>query len=282
MNTTTAIFNSFIADDLYQEYDNIKIRFTKLSPNGTVEITQDFIDIENKIGVYLIQNNEYNVFVLSDNQPTLSMGVYDSDTTGDKHLQLYTLSSTGVKAGFSSNVYWYTGKFNETANSTVYAYASYTDSENKTNWINWVLYQDEVGGIVIHNITVNNPSSEYLLYNITSYLDHTIYSFIIFDHPELSEHSVGGIINANEEIQLPIKSVLVAGMLNWIVYIVVALIAVYSTIKSASVVAFVLAGLAALLGMFGLVTISMVVLGLVVFVSFISLLKIGDNEVLAQ
>lgn len=287
--TTTEIFNSLIVDDLLNEYDNPKIVVTKRI--GTIEeqITGDFVDIENKIGAYLVSSHEYNVYVHSDNNPIRFMGPYSADLTGEKVLRLYDINIDSDTDGVGDvKIYTSVTTFNISkqnlpdVNATdEFAITTYNDINNLTTSVTWNLYQDRYNGTLITTSTINDQATisqglEFT-YNITSLGNVTLVSEIIFVRSSITQKYIK-TIKVFTEIVLDVFAYVDQEFLNWMFTILLSIIAIYATVRTGNMVALALIGFAALFVMFGWFTMSIGILALSALIALIAVLKEGAER----
>lgn len=278
LDTTTSVYNSFILDDLLQNYDNPSIFVKKTIGGEDILITSDYIDIENKIGAYLIENHEYTVEVHSDNNPVRVMGVYSADSAGDKNLRLYDIGVyPGESLVFDNTVTWSTGVINDSGNYM--AFLKYADTENLTTSLNWSVYQDSSLGALLYSIEVPDFYNIEYQYDVSSYINSTLVSVIAVDHPGLSEHSFSRFINTASQITLSIMSYINQQFMNWFLTLFIGIVALMATIRTANIMNLSMIGLASLFVIFGWFTLTWGILVLAFIVSIISFLKSEDRRV---
>ena len=265
--TTQSIFNTFVLDDLFTDYDNPKIIVRKIIGDNVQQITGDNADIEDKIGAYLIINHEYLIEVQSDNHPTRLIGTYSADIEGEKIIRLYDIQINPEKSGFASAVSYVTYYDNDTKT----AVAKYEDTDNLTSSVTWNLYKDEYGGTLLHSDTGTGESLEFV-FNASDYENDTMVSVMEIDHAS-GHYTYGKTINLIEGITLGIEQYLSPGFLNWFFTLLLGLIAIMATIQTANMVSIVMIGMGALFTLFGWYGLSWSILALAFVVSLLSLLK---------
>jgi hypothetical protein len=72
---TAYVYTAFIIDDLLGKYENPSIWIKKAISEDVVVIQSDFTDIEDKVGSYLIENDEY--IIEASNTTSYTAGEYN-------------------------------------------------------------------------------------------------------------------------------------------------------------------------------------------------------------
>ena len=279
--TTQSIYNSFIIDDLLGDYDNPRVYVKKNVGAETVQITADWIDIENKIGAYLILNHEYIIEVHSDNQPVRVIGRYSADIPGDKNLRLYDVSLATTTPGYINNVGWWQQIVN--ISGTSYAVAVYNDSENRTNFVTWSLRRDTSTGPLLYTSTIASSNVEFTV-NVSDLLNYTLWGVFTFDHPDLSVHNSSVLLNTFEEIGLLIFDYLGdtdeerQNWLNWFFLIILSVLALYATIRTAKYMAIAVLSFAGLFVLFGWFGMNGGLIWFALLIALLVLLKSGEKD----
>lgn len=289
--TTQSVYNPFVIDDLYKDYINPKIYIKKIIGNESVQITADSVDIENKVGAYLIYSHEYTVEVHSDNKPILVIGKYSADIAGTKNIRLYELPGGTPSDSFDNNVQQYGGIINYS--DSLYAYHYYKDSGNRTASVTWKVFKDIENGTLLYTAILSNANwtnGVRFLYNVSDiYNTSSIFGQLKVNYIGGSEHTFDYIYHFVKIINVAvnnIKDVLTwmtgsreSGIttLNWIITLLLGMIAIMATIRTANIVAISIVGFAAIMAMFGLFTISSGVLVIGIIIAFISLIKNEDQ-----
>ena len=275
--TTSYVHNSLIIDDLLADFDRPSIYVSKVIPTGTVQILADFIDIENKVGAFLIENHEYTLEVHSRNNPIKIIGGYSADASGDRIIKLYdiTLDSTDTST-FGNAVRYSSGKFNDSTDT--FAYASYVDESNLTQSVNWTLYSHDIYGDVIYSISTSSQNFE-LVFNISDYLNDSVVSYMRFEHPLGSQKDYALEIHFNATKSLGLEGFGIGTVwLNWFFIILIGTIALFSGIKSANYMALGVVGFATVFIIFGWFTLSTGVVAFAGLLALITILKTGEGD----
>ena len=270
LDTTSVIFNQIRLDDLLNVYDNPSIYIKKIIGANTVIITSDFVDVEDSISAYLIENNEYSIEIQSDNQPTRIMGAYSADIAGEKVLQLWDVQITPTEAG---EVYFITGVVN---NSPLRAYLSYDDSSGLTDSVAWSLWENGDTEIYSTSSTLNSFALTYELGD--AYSESNITSKIVVNRLGEITTKYINILEGLPKIILGISEYLDTDTFNWAITIIISVIALFASIRTANMTSLIICGLASLLMYWGLFTITWGVLGLATLIAVISLLKEKDRD----
>jgi len=155
LNTTTAIYNSFNVYDLFGDYINPKILLYKKIGAAEWLITGDSVDVEGKISAFLIQNTEYTIKVLSDNQPERVMGTYFADLAGESTIGLFDISLAADSTSFAKDVYHYIYLVNESGSLKVRA--ALNDSGSNVDSVRFVVREnDDSGAIICDQTSITN------------------------------------------------------------------------------------------------------------------------------
>jgi len=274
--TTQSIYNGLLIDDLLGDYDNPRIYVYKVIGNETVQITADWVDIENKIGAYLIENHEYIIEVHSDNQPILELGNYAADQTGDKNLRLWNVQiQPDPSSNYRNDVAH--GAGNRHINGTDYFYATYADSANATDAITFTIYRDALGGPVLYTQTLINTSEVDWLIDASVYENLTIYSLmtinrdgVVNEIPKQHQDPTVLLINVLDTVDQE--------FMNWFLLIVLSLVAIMGTIETANVLSLVVLGMASVFIIFGWMQLSMAIIAVAAIISIMSLFKKGEKQ----
>ncbi len=276
MTDTSYVFNTFTIDDLLGEYINVSIWVKKRIPGETAEITADFVDINNKIGAYLIENDEYIIEVHSANQPIRVMGAYIASQNGDKSLRLYDINIDATSDSFSNDVSFGLTKQNQSGTQTFVGY--YKDTADLTNSVTFYLWKDSYNGTLIASDTITTDLSLGVIYelNITAYENDTLYGGITIDHT-LGQAISSKLINEVTRILPDAFAHISAGFLSWFFLILLGGLAIFGSIRTGNMLSMVLVGLASLFVIFDWFTISSSILALSALVSLVSILKEGSK-----
>jgi len=277
LTTTQALYNSFSIDDIIGIYDNPSIYIKKRIDDKIEIITADYTDIENKIGAYLIENNEYIVEVHSDNQPLLILGTYSADSTGEKVLTLNEVTIVpGNNLNFENNVYWYAGIYN--ISNTTYVRGRYIDLGNLTTSVTFYVWLDEFNGTILYVSPIVDSYDIEWLWNASAHNESTLVAGFYISHPELSNHWVGRVVQVYQTISLGIEQYLNSYTLNWFFTLLLGTIALMATIRTANYVSMLLVGMGGLFVMFGWFSLTWVVLALAGLFSLLTILRSGAES----
>lgn len=273
LNTTNAIYNSFHVDDLFNDYDNVRIYIKKIIDNATEQITADYVDIEDKVGAFLIENHEYIIEIHSDNHPVRIMGAYSADQSGDKNLRLYDISLNATTTGMQGTLFQIQTE-NRTGNET-YALLRFQDIANTTTSITWSLYSGSIGGTLISQVmsTSKNFTAEQ---NVTAYANAPIYSKLDITTPTGIYHDTRLVYDTYKIVSEFVKEY--ETWIIWAITLIISMIAIMATIESANIAALAITGIAALFLAITWYPINAGALALVALVTLIMMLKKGDKN----
>jgi len=275
LNTTNVIFNSFVLNDLLGVYQNVSMYIKKAINDEIVQIHADFADVENKVGAYLIESNQYFIEIHSVNQPTFNFGSYNADTSGEIILTLFNIGTKSSPTGWNSDVSMNTYLDNETTEDTLIV-ATYSDTGNNTNSVNFTVYKNRINSSVLYSST-SFDSDITFNFNASDYLGDTLVSSLFIDYADRT-YSYGKTVFENTTINLPTRSYIKQEYWQWFWLVLFTVIGVYATIRTASPVALLLCGIAGFLFAVGWFNLSIVVLALITLVSLVSFIKDRDRE----
>jgi len=260
--TTQSLFNTFIIDDLLDKYDNPRIFVKKNIGNKTVQITADFVDIEQKISAYLIESHEYIIEIQSDNQPTRVIGFYSADIAGNKNLRLYDINIDGspsANAGFATTTWM---NILNQSNSSI-AVAVYNDSLNKTSDVTFNLYTNQYNGPLLYTATTSGSNIEFT-FDVTNNLSSTIVGELLFTDINGNNKNTTHVYHKNLTIPLQILSSIGDTVeegqlfLNWFFLLLIGALALYATRETANYATIGLVLLTVIFRIFGWFTIDIV------------------------
>lgn len=274
LSTTPYLFNSLVADDLLSKYINPRIFVKKVIGNKTVQITANFVDIEQKIGAFLIENNQYIVEIYSDNLPVYVIGTYFADAAGTKSIRLYDVSIYSRTAGTSQpNIGQITVINASEPNSTLFY--RYQDDTNLTTSVNFNVYQNN-NPVPICTDTLLSNNNLLVACPITSYNSSKITVEQTITRAGQTS-TIKQVIKDITEIQLGIIQYFGQAQINWFLIIVIASLALFGTIQTANIYTLALVGIAVLFNVFGWLVMSTSVLAFAVMVALIAIFKEGDK-----
>ena len=285
---TQDVFNAIIIDDLLSDYDDVSIYVTKNIEDSAVQITADNVDIENKIGTYLIENHEYFITITSSNQPTRNMGLYIATQTGDKIIRLYDVEITTETEGFNSDVFYTMSKLNVEVSDNqtdLFIIASYTDKANETGNVSLLIYEGLYGSggeTLLQNLTMvptlldGIQQAEWQI-NMSAYENSTISSRMVIQHVS-GTYGIASLIQKITTIIVPMFNFLGTVWMNWIFTLLLSVLAIMATIKTGNYVSIACIGIAAVFVMFGWFGISASALALAMLMSIGSMLRDGEKN----
>ena len=280
LHTTSVIYNGLIADDLLNKYDNIQIWIYKYIGAHKTVITSDSLDLEGKVGAYLIENDQYLIEVHTSNYGVLNYGYYSADVSGDKIIRLYDINiPTETTEKFAdTNVVIGSSYINVSGENLTYAFGMLYDDKNITNNVTFNIYQNTYSGAPI--LTYNQEgggTQTFTLINLTSFLDDTLYGEMIVTYRDGEQTLTTNTIHTAQRLFLPLQQYVSAGFLNWFFLILLGTVAIMATMKSANLTGMMLIGMAGLFVLFGWFTISATVLGLALIIAIFTLFKSMDK-----
>jgi hypothetical protein len=275
--TTTYIYNGLIADDLLKIYVNPRIYVYKNIGNATAQITANYVDISQKVGAYLIENNEYTIVIKSDNLPDYSVGIYAADTSGTVSIKLYDMSlyyqvDERNPTGFAAHI------DNSTGDHLVLA--EYIDTQAHTQS---VIFNTYAGSTLVSTQSLPATSSAVFTTNVSGYYNNNTPTASLYGEFIITRSTTGvtqqkSLLAEATGINLGIWDYVSHDFVNWVLIILLGVLAVIGTMQTANYVAIALIFIAALFVMFGWLGISASVLAIAAFVALVSLLKEGERN----
>lgn len=277
LQTTPAVYTSLIIDDLLNAYENIEIWVYKNIAGSKVPITADNIDMENKIGAYLIENDQYIIEIHSSNLPDRNMGFYAADVGGDKLIRLYDINiPTETDTLFADTSFSMgTTYINISGENTTYAFLYYEDEKNMTESVTFNIYQDAYSGVPIYSQTSTSGSVTFEE-NITNLINYTLYGELIITYDDIN-YTKTQLLNYDGRVFLGLNEYVSQGFLNWFFLLFLGTLAMMATIQTANYTGMFMIGLAGLLVLFGWFQLSIGILGLSLLFSILSLFKEVDK-----
>jgi hypothetical protein len=279
--TTAYVYNSLVADDLLSIYVNPRIYVYKNIGNRTVQITANYVDITQKVGAYLIENNEYTIVIKSDNLPDYSVGIYAADTAGTVSIKLYDMSLYYSNSGGEGTVTHQSRIDNSTGDYLVLA--NYFDTDALTQSVQFNVY---AGSTLVQSQSVASSSNILFTTNMSSYYVNGtptqsiyvqyIYSRNVNGNTQVTTYK--SLLKEITNIDLGIWDYVSHDFVNWFLIILLGLLAVMATMQTANYVAIALIFIASLFVIFGWLTLSASVLAIAGLVALISLLKEGERN----
>jgi hypothetical protein len=267
---TPYVYTAFIIDDLLGKYENPSIWIKKMLSSGTEVIQSANIDIENKVGSYLIENDEYVIEVHSDNLPIQIIGEYDADEGEDKSINMYDINLASDPTGFSQSVTYTMKVINDTDTNISSVLFTYYDKDELTDSVQFRVYADRLNGTLIYESAsyVNVSEVASLLFPLTGYENRTVVSEIEISHQDAGAQTVSRLLNKVWLVTLPMQKYITQESMNWFFIIFLSVIAIMST-SATSTAGLVVAGLAIIFRLFGWMEVSGGVLALAFLISLL-------------
>lgn len=274
LDTTQTVFNTFQIYALNNVYDNARLYFKKNI--GTIEyvITSDYIDVEEKVGTYLMLGEEYTVELEADNYPTTSLGFYSADAAGAKILQLFEISyDLDPTGGWDNNSWWV-----ETDNSTTPSRAKVTYRSKDLSSATLSVYNGSKQGALLYTTTVTSDSGVIYYNPPTEYENYTFQMQLNLTKDSGETVKLLTTWRANTRIALDIITLglMTATWFGFFIAILLSVIALIFSWSSADIGGIIFIAIAGLFISFGWITIANVTLGLAVLVAVINFIKKRD------
>ena len=233
-----------------------------------------------------MQNQEYDTWVYSDNNPPLLMGAYSADASGEKALKVYDIQVTSVGgSSFGNDVVVYMGLSNQ---SPLTAFMIFNDTSNgKVSFINYSVFQDTSNSTALYSVAVPNPVSgmnlQYLIPD--AYKDKTLVATTAITYGGKTS-VIGKLLQDITTFgQLPFR-LLIGDSIDWILLCLLALLAISATIKSGNFVALIISAIAALFYAFSWFSDRInsnkaamwIIISFAILISIVNLIKQRDKE----
>lgn len=280
LNTTTAILDVFFIDDLLQEYENPRIFIKKLIGSQYVQITADVVDVEDKINAFLIRYDEYLIEIYSDNLPTLVLGTYNADSEGEKNLRVYDITLESEPESFINDVTHWVGE--ENISNSTFARMYFNDDTGLVTNVQFNIFKDIYNGTLLFSASYPGNTSIDLLYNISPYINDTLYMEILYSYPDRGTYrAVHQKTGANAfRVALEVLSFITnSDYIVWFITLVMSVLAIMSTVKTANVMGLVILGFSAIFIIFGWYPLAWALWAVVLFISIVHVMKKGEDAV---
>lgn len=248
LTTTQSVESSFVIDDLFDRYQTTSVWVYKLIGTELVQITADYADIEDKVLAFLIQYDEYMFEVHSTNLATKTLGNFIADSSGDRVLRLYDISTRELKpTTFYSGVTYTHGKV-QVKNDTM-AVLYYSDSLNGTTSVLWEIRAGTPTAAPFYTMTTTSTNFT-SIYNLTSYMNQSLYGHVVVTHSMGSTHLSDNVYNEvigklSNIFGKPFANPPEAGFLSssatqWVLLLFISIFAIFATIQTANFTAFII------------------------------------------
>lgn len=277
LDTTQTVFNTWELFALNEEFDNVRVYFKKFIDTEEFIITSDYLDVEDKIGTYLMLGEEYTIEIEADNLATRSLGFYSADAAGDKVLRLFDVYYNPTDlAGYYLNNSWYVSVDNTTDPKRVKVSYLSTDVDTAT----LTVYNESISGTMLYTTTASGDSG--IIYYTPS-VAYENYTFLV----ELNITKTDGtssnttftkLIKTNARIALDLITFgyITDEWLFMFVAILLSVVALSFSIPTANVGGIIFIGLGGLFYWLGWFYISTGVLSLAVIIAVGSFIKNKD------
>lgn len=248
---TPYIYTTVALDDLMGRFEDASIHIKKKLPNGTVTIHSDFTDFEDKVGSYYIENDEYILEVHSSNRPIQIIGDYVADVSENKVISLYDINLDSNPTGRQQNVQYTIKTTNQSGTNSVLF--SYSDAEDNTEELKFVLYEDAYNGTVIYESDVFEDTSSVgsLLIPITGYENSSLVGAIEYVHSVDGSDEFVNVVNQNWNNQLPLAKHEDQANINWFFLLLLSVLAIFATITTSGMITIIVAAMAVLFELLG-------------------------------
>jgi hypothetical protein len=273
------LFNTFEVYDLTEEFTNIRVYFKKNIGGEEYIITSDYINIEEKIGTYLMQGEEYTVEIAADDLPTRNLGQYSADTAGEKIIRLFTISADPDPTdAIASDKWWVT-----TSNTTgVDRVEVYYESEN-IEAVRLDIYNESSAGQLLYTSTVTSDSGIFYYTPNATFENSTFFITLNGTKTELYVNESFYFSNAIRTYSNIILDLITFGFVTqqnvmWFLLMIITVIALSFTITTGNVGSIVIVAATAFFVYLGWFEISGVLMGLAILVTVITFMKGKDKE----
>lgn len=287
--TPNYLENNFVIDDLLKKYTNPSIWIYKSHNSGNIDITSNYVDSQNQVPAYLIQNSEYILEIRSDNEASFIYGNYNALSAGSISLRLYDIGLSPVPSGFDADVQYNIGGIVDDGLGGRTVVSTFYDRLSKTSSMTLTIYggnYDE--GHIINSITTTDKNITIITTIPEIYKNQTIIGKLctVYSGTSLCYGSQIQVTNVSNSAIDTIKTKISSNFLNWFMIILISVIALTFTIRTSGIGTLIICGMVGvfmLLNLFVIknnagTTISFGVLGLASAVALIVFLKEKSNE----
>lgn len=273
------VFNTFEVYDLTEEYTNIRVYFKKNIGGEEYIITSDYINIEEKIGTYLMQGEEYTVEIESDQLPTRNLGQYSADAAGEKVIRLFTITADSDPTDSVSNDKWWLTTSNSTGVDRVEVYY---ESEN-IDTVRLNIYNESSSGQLLYTSTVTADSAIFYYIPNSTFANSTFFVTLNGTKETAYINDSFYFTSAVRTYSNIILDLITFGFVTrenvmWFLLILITVIALSFTITTGNIGAIVIVGIAAFFNYVGWFNLTGVLLGLAILVTVITFMKGKDKE----
>ncbi len=263
INTTPVIIQStFVVGDfnseLIKDFDYVKIRKDLNETLLNQQISTGVLDLQNRAGFFLIENNIYKVYVSVGGVETF-VGRYTPLVAEEVTLNLIALNLT-MDGGYR-NLDIYQDTMNVSGNKT--AYARLIDSSGAKEYIlNWTIYKTlPYTGDILYTAGAYNNTNVYWTFDIQQYTNDTIYGVLSLNGHPLYEYNQSKLLNKNTNITIPILGFLGQDTLNWILVWLLVIISGLTTVRSMYYASYFVIGIGLLFSIFNWLPVAMGIFG---------------------
>lgn len=277
LDTTQTVFNTWELFSLNEYYENFRVYFKKFIDTEEFIITSDYLDVEDKIGTYLMLGEEYTIEVEADNIASRTLGFYSADAAGDKVLRLFDIyyNPTDI-AGYYTNNSWYVSVDNTTDPDRVKV--TYLSDDVSTATLN--VYNGSKTGSLLYTTTTTGDSGIIYYAPTTAYENYTflVELNITKNDGSSTNTTFSKFIRTNSRIALDIITMgfVTEEFLFMFIAILLSVVALAFSISTSSIGGIIFIGLGGLFYWLGWFYMSTGVLGLAIIVAVGSFLKNKD------
>ncbi len=265
------VYSAIILDDLMGRYENASVWIYKQIENGTVLIASYYTDIEDKVGAYLIENDNYIIEVHSSNNPDRIIGDYQADVGEDKVISLYDINLDASGTSFYQDVITSMHVINDTTTGIANAIFYYSDPNNQTETLQMTIRENTVNGAIIYESPVYDWASyKEVQVPLVGYSEQTLIASMIITNEEIGDRNVSAVLNRDWKIRLPLIDDIEQETLNWMFIILISMVALMASF-SVNKVSLVVAGIAFVFAIFGWMTVSLGVVAIAAIVAILDM-----------
>jgi len=277
LDTTQVIFNTFEIYTLIYEYENLRLYFKKNIGADEYVITSDYINVENKVGTYLMLGEEYTVEIVADNYDSRNLGFYTADVEGEKIIRLFEIDFNPNPTDIYYNSTWWL----ETDNTTSPDRAKVTYYSENVDEVTLTVYNNSISGAQLYTTTLYTDTGIFYYAPSATYENYT---FLMNLNITTDDNGTSVVFNKvwRSRSDIPLQIVLLGYISqNWLqifLSILLGVIALLFTVRTADIGGVVFIGIASMFIYFGWWYISAVSFGLAAVSSVINFLKKRDME----
>lgn len=175
----TGVQTQITLNDLTNQFSGGTLRVRKAMSGGSVDIIEQKFDVENKVVLYLLKDNLY------------TLSVVNSAGTTERSLGNIIASATSLVITFPSIEFYPNATADSGAISWSYAQSNrttgllrmqYLDTNNRTNWVKWSIYNGTNTASLIYTDTITGSGANNATISYAGLPNTTYYACLTYSH----------------------------------------------------------------------------------------------------